>query len=267
MRRIVTDGPVFYQFEQWAGAQDTLVHGVFTRLGGVSVAPWASLNVGSTVGDDPQAVARNKALMASALGLDDHHFCTVWQVHGRDTLVIEDIPCEGGILGRADGIVTNQPGAILTMRFADCVPILLYDPVRKVIGLAHAGWRGTVAGVAQGIVETMVSRYGCRPADIQAGIGPSIGPEQYRVGEEVVEAVQKAFGECDGLIRRTTDGATYLDLWAANRQALHAVGVQQVEIAGICTASRTDEFYSHRAEKGRTGRFGVVMALKAPDGR
>ncbi len=261
MRRIVTDGPVYYQFEQWAGDEYAPVHGIFTRLGGVSVAPWASLNVGSTVGDDPQAVARNKALMAAALGLDERRFCTVWQVHGREVIAVEDSPCGGGILGKADGLITNRPGAVLTMRFADCVPILLYDPTKRVIGLAHAGWRGTVAGVAQSVVEAMIERYGCQPEDIQAGIGPSIGPEQYRVGEDVVNAVCQAFGESDGLIRRSEDGGVYLDLWAANRRALHAAGVRQVEVAGLCTATRTHEFYSHRAEQGRTGRFGVVIAL------
>jgi len=261
VRRIATDGPVYYQFEQWAENREGPVHGIFTRLGGVSAPPWASLNVGSTVGDDPGAVARNKALMAAALGLDERRFCTVWQVHGRETIVVEDAPCDGGILGQADGIVTDRPGAVLTMRFADCVPILLYDPVRRVIGLAHAGWRGTVAGVAQSVVAIMAGRYSCRPEDIQAGIGPSIGPEQYCVGEEVVRAVQEAFGDGDGLIRRAADGAAYLDLWAANQRALNAAGVRQVEIAGLCTASRTHEFYSHRAEQGRTGRFGVVIAL------
>jgi YfiH family protein len=158
-------------------------------------------------------------------------------------------------------MVTDCPALPLTMRFADCTPILLYDPVRHAAGIAHAGWRGTVSGAAVSALHAMQSAFGTRPQDVQAGIGPSIGPDRYQVGEEVVEAVRRAFGTTDGLIKRADDGSAYLDLWAANRLALERVGVRQIEVAGICTATRTDEFYSHRAEAGRTGRFGVVMAL------
>jgi len=220
------------------------------------------LNVGRTVGDDPAAVAHNKRLMAQALDLPPESACTVWQVHSADTVVITEPPEPQEWLARADGLVTNCPGVALEMRFADCTPILLYDPVRRVIGLAHAGWRGTVAGAGPSAVRAMVEAFGCRPADILAGIGPSIGPGRYQVGNEVVDAVHRSFGSTDGLVHRAGDGSAYLDLWAANRQALLAIGVVQVEVAGICTADRTDEFYSYRAEKGRTGRFGAVLALR-----
>jgi YfiH family protein len=158
-------------------------------------------------------------------------------------------------------MVTDRPGLALTMRFADCAPILLYDPVHHAAGIAHAGWRGTVLSAAASVVETMRAAFGTRPQDVQAGIGPSIGPDRYQVGEEVAAAVQGAFEQTEGLIRRAGDGTTYLDLWAANRLALERAGVGQIEVAGLCTATRTDEFYSHRAESGRTGRFGVVLAL------
>ena len=147
------------------------------------------------------------------------------------------------------------------MRFADCTPILLYDPARHAAGIVHAGWRGTVQGAAPSAVRAMQEAFGSNPADIQAGIGPSIGPDHYQVGEEVVEAVRAAFGTVEGLINRAADGSAYLDLWAANRLALERAGVGQLEVAGICTATNTGEFYSHRAEKGRTGRFGAVIAL------
>ena len=121
---------------------------------------------------------------------------------------------------------------------------------------------GTVAGVGSKVVETMRIAYDCRPGDIEAVIGPSIGPDHYQVGEEVVEAVQAYFGLLDGLIRRdAADGSAYLDLWAANALDLQRAGLEQIEIAGICTATHTDEFFSHRAEHGRTGRFGAVMCL------
>lgn len=253
-------GPVYYQFDQWAGGSAVL-HGVFTRLGGVSAAPWESLNVGSTVGDSLEAVAQNRQRMAAALGLDEAQTCTVWQVHGAETLVI-DAPVPGvPWLAKADGMVTNHPDVALVMRFADCVPILFYDPVQGAIGLAHAGWRGTVAGAGPSVVRKMAEVYGSRPQDIQAAIGPSIGPEHYQVGEAVVAAFQQAFARADRFFHRAEDGSAYLNLWAANEHSLRALGLEQIEVAGLCTANRTDEFFSHRAERGRTGRFGLMMKL------
>lgn len=261
MIRIETgaDKPVYYQFESWKSAP--IQHGVFTRLGGVSQAPWDSLNVGGTVGDDLDAVAKNHELMYAALGLDGTKVCSVWQVHSADT-VIADAPLpDRKWLAKADGIVTDKMGLTLAMRFADCVPVLFYDPVQHVIGMAHAGWRGTVQGAAISTLYAMRDTYGSRPSDVLAAIGPSIGPEVYQVGPEVVKAVEAYFGTTDGLIRWAEDGSTYLDLWEANRLSLVKAGVEKIEVAGICTAQNTHEFFSHRAEKGRTGRFGAVIAL------
>jgi YfiH family protein len=250
---------VYYQFDQWGDAP--LTHGIFTRLGGVSKPPWASFNLGGTVGDDVAAVRENHRRMYAALGLDEARACTVWQVHSADTVVVHHPVQHRRWLARADGMVTNRPGVPLTMRFADCTPILLYDPVHHAIGIAHAGWRGTVLGAGVSALEAMDAAFGTQPADVQAGIGPSIGPDRYQVGNEVVVAVKDAFGHTDGLIKRASDGSAYLDLWAANRLALERAGVAHIEVAGLCTATRTDEFYSHRAEQGRTGRFGAVIAL------
>lgn len=263
MRRIADRGPAFYQFEQWP-EDNGLVHGIFTRRGGVSVAPWESLNVGSTVGDDPQAVQRNRELMYATLGVDGSRVCTVWQVHSAETVIVTDPMKDGqGWLAQADGMVTDRPHLALVMRFADCVPVLFYDPVKQVIGMAHAGWRGTVLGAAVNVARTMIDSFACRPQDIQAGIGPSIGPGRYQVGADVVAAFREAFGDLEGLVRRADDDSVfYLDLWEANRRALQALGIAQVEVAGICTASHTDDFFSHRAEQGQTGRFGAVMALR-----
>lgn len=256
---------VFYRFGIFAAADsnaDRLKHGVFTRLGGVSASPWGPLNLGGNVGDDPQAVDENYQRVFAALSANVERACSVWQVHGNDAVIVN-----GPIPGRrwvalADGMVTAQPGTPLVMRYADCTPILLYDPVKSVIGMAHAGWRGTVKGVGGSVVQVMVDAFGCDVGDIRAGIGPSIGPNRYQVGEEVVEAVVGYFGAVDGLIARDpADGTAYLDLWQANALDLRRAGVQHIEIAGICTATRTDEFHSHRAEKGKTGRFAAVMSL------
>jgi hypothetical protein len=258
LERNSKNGLIYYRFHQW----QTLTHGIFTRLGGVSVAPFAALNLGGNVGDDAAAVRENHVRMYDALGVEDTHACTVWQVHSADVVVVRRASDVRRWLARADAMVTDRHGVPLSMRFADCTPLLFHDPVRGVIGMAHAGWRGTVQGVGAQTVKTMVETYGCQPRDIQAAIGPSIGPECYQVGEEVVAAAYQHFGTLNGLIHRDPqDNTAYFDLWAANALDLRRAGVEQIEIAGMCTASNTNEFYSHRAEKGATGRFGAVMCL------
>lgn len=250
----------YYRFD---GLAD-VTHGVFTRVGGVSRGAFDALNLGGTVGDDVDAVRQNHQLMYRALHVDPARAVTVWQVHGADT-VVADHPVQGRKwLALADAMMTDDPGSVLVMRFADCTPLLLYDPVRRVIGMGHAGWRGTVQGMAYELVQAMTDAYDSRPADLHAVIGPSIGPTRYQVGEEVVAAARAHFGEVSGLFHRDpTDGSAYFNLWAANLHDLLRAGLREarVEVAGLCTATRLDEFYSHRAERGHTGRFGVVMAL------
>lgn len=258
MQRITQDGLVYYRFETLAD----VTHGVFTRLGGVSAAPFGALNLGGNVGDDPLAVQENYRRLYAVLGVNSERACSVWQVHSADTVIVTQ-PVKGRHwIAQADGMVTNQPNTPLVMRFADCVPLLFHDPVQNVIGMAHAGWRGTVQGAGVSVVRVMVDAFGCQPGDIRAGIGPSIGPERYQVGEEVVAAVRDHFGTTDDLIRHDpTDGSAYLDLWAANTLDLRRSGVEHIEVAGLCTASNTHEFHSHRAEKGKTGRFAAVLSL------
>lgn len=258
MKRITHNGLIYYQFELF----HQVTHGVFTRNGGVSEPPWTSLNVGGTVGDTVDAVRANHELIYNALHLNRERGCTVWQVHKADTVII-DGPVDGRKwIALADGMVTDRDSVPLFMRYADCTPILLCDPIKGAIGIAHAGWRGTVLGAATSVVNTMVQAYSCRPSDILAGIGPSIGPKKYQVGEEVVDTVSRRFGSDSELIYRDPkDGTAYFNLWAANKVDLQRAGVEQIEVAEICTASNTNEFYSHRAENGRTGRFGAVMAI------
>ncbi len=241
----------------------TVVHGVFTRRGGVSPAPWESLNVGATVGDDRQRVFENRTRSFEALGRHLDSLFDVWQVHSADAVFAEAPRPPEVDHQKADIIFTDNPGVTLYMRFADCVPILLHDPQKGVVGIAHAGWLGTVRGAARSAVRAMVERYGSNPQDIQAAIGPSIGVDHYRVGSDVISLVRKAFGAEAGQLIEMRDGQTYLDLWSANRLQLEQAGVRQIEVAGICTACHLEDWYSHRAEKGATGRFGALIALQA----
>ncbi len=237
-------------------------HAVFTRRGGVSPPPWDSLNLGGTVGDDPHRVAENKARTLAAFGRAPDSLFEVWQVHGCRVVIADAPRSPQEPLQQADVILTDRPNVTLLMRFADCTPILLYDPRRKVIGLAHAGWQGSVKGAALAAVRQMQAHYGSHPADILAAIGPSIGPDHYEIGNEVGNALRQALGEQAESCLARRDGRLFLDLWATNRQWLEQAGVQQIEIAALCTACHSEDWYSHRASRGHTGRFGVMIALE-----
>ncbi len=236
-------------------------HGVFTRRGGVSPPPWASLNLGNTVGDDRERVQENLRRVFAALGRSLASRYDVWQVHGRAVVCAQAPRAPDQPHRQADAILTDRPEVTLVMRFADCVPILLADPVRRVVGLVHAGWRGTVVGAVRAAVEHLVSCYGSRPADLLAVVGPSIGPDHYQVGEEVAQQVRAAFGAAASALLPVFEGRIHFDLWAANRLWLEQAGVRHIEVAGLCTACHLDDWYSHRAEKGKTGRFGAVIGL------
>lgn len=237
-------------------------HGIFSRMGGISPAPFAGLNVGGTVGDDTVNVRRNHTLMYAALGVDGARAVTTWLVHSADVVAVDAPVTDRSWVARADGMITRQKGLPLVMRFADCTPILYHDPVQQVIGIAHAGWRGTVAGIASAVICAMQQTYGTHPGDVRVLIGPCISQAHFQVGDEVVRAVEARFGRDPDIVRRDPDdGTAYVDLWEANRRELEQADVTQIEIMRLCTYERTDLFYSHRAEKGNTGRFGAVICL------
>ena len=258
MLRERVDGVVLYRFEGLNGAKG-LLHAVLTRIGGVSRGPYATLNLGHTVGDDLAAVGENHRRALGALGLKPGQTVSPHQVHGARVGVVGQAHL-GTIQPATDALVTGVPGVPLLMRFGDCAPILFFDPARRVAGMAHAGWRGVAAGSVPATVRTMTERFSCDPADLWAGIGPAIGPCCYEVGPEVVAAVEAACPPGAEVVRGV-NGQTYLDLPGAVRAQLCAAGVGRIEDAGLCTACRVDEFFSHRAERGRTGRFGIVMGL------
>ncbi len=253
------NGLRYYQFESFPSEQ--VLHGVFTRLGGVSQKPFDSLNLSVSVPDDHQSVMENRRRFYAVVGVDRSAAVHTIQVHGAHVAAVglSDVKV---VQPATDGLVTDTPNLPLVMAFADCAPIMFYDPVRCVVGISHAGWRGTVAGICQATIAKMVDVFGCRPADIRAAIGPAIGPCCYEVGHDVLDAAKKSFGEIDGLIVPGRGGRLFFDQWAANELALYRAGVREIERSDMCTACHVDEFYSHRAEGGRTGRFGAIIALR-----
>jgi polyphenol oxidase len=253
------NGLRFYSFDIFSPA---VKQAVFTRRGGVSPSPWASLNLGGSVGDAAEHVTENRLHVFNSMGCDPVSIHDVWLIHSTN-IVYADAPRSlEEPAAKADILFTNRPGVTLLMRFGDCVPILFHDPVEKVIGIAHAGWVGTLNGVVKAAVEGMRSQYGCKPENIVAGIGPSIGVDHYEVGADVISQFQQSHGASDRILQ-TRNGSTYLDLWAANEIQLHNAGIMQVQVSGICTACHVDDWFSHRAEKGKTGRFGALIALQA----
>jgi len=277
MKTFAHDDLLAFRFDSLPNG--TLHHAVFSRRGGVSVAPFDSLNLSLAVADERDRVYANRRRAYGLFGRDTDTVVHAHLVHGATVARVTTAE-NGTWVHHVDGLVTDQPGCVLTMSFADCAPILLYDPVHRAIGLGHAGWKGTVADLPGALVRAMAEQFGSAPADLLAAVGPCIGPCCYEVGEIVIDAVSAAFASSDELLRERTNDqrpttndsspatrhsppATHrhFDLPEANRRNLLNAGVRHVELSGHCTACRTDLFFSHRAEKGRTGRFGVVLGL------
>ena len=267
---------VYYQFESLA--ETGLRHGVFTRQGGVSEGIYSSLNLSRSTGDAPEPVRENRRRMFEALGMRMEHSLTSWLVHSNTVRVVSEADL-GQDDVHADAMITRTRGLALTLRFADCVPVLFFAPQRQVIGIAHAGWVGITVGILPATVQAMRDAYGCDPQDIRACVGPSIGPDKFEVGEDVAAKIQAAVPEPVIIYPRIPASANasatneagdslthsltkpHVDLWCAAQAQLLAAGVGQVQIAGLCTASNTAEWFSHRAEKGKTGRFGAVIEM------
>ncbi len=259
----VTCGAIrYYQFD--ALRQRGVRHALFTRLGGVSEGCWSSLNFGLSTGDHPDHVRENRRRAWAALGLSEERVVSSWMEHGNRVRLVrhDDLRCADRDATYADALITSQPGIALTLRFADCLPVLLFDPARGAIGIVHAGWRGIVNGVLMATVHAMEQAFGSRPRDVIAGVGPGIGPERFEVSADVALQIQQAVPEASVVQLPDADHPQpRANLWAAAAAQLARAGVEEIEIMQVCTATHTDEWFSHRAEGGRTGRFGVVIAL------
>jgi YfiH family protein len=239
---------------------------VTSRHGGVSAGAYATLNLSFAVGDRLENVLENRRRAAAALGADLSDFVFGTQVHGAVARVVtradrgRGAAAPGGTAGDADALITTDPGTVLAVLVADCVPIVLYDPRAHVLACVHAGWRGTVARVAEAAVGAMAD-LGARPEHVIAGIGPAIAPDRYQVGEEVAGAARDCFGERASLVLRPDDAGRWLfDLWGANRLILTEAGVQRIHLAAVPTGA---DFFSDRAARP-CGRFAAIARLREP---
>jgi hypothetical protein len=251
-------GVDYCQFEHLSACSD-VGHAIFLRTRGCSDAPFDRLNVSLSVGDEAERVARNRRLVAGAL--DAAELVFVRQVHGHGVQIIDGQTAGEGLApAEADVMITNRTGKFLAVQVADCQPILMYDPVRRVVANVHCGWRGSVADVIGRAVEALRSDFGCAAEDLLVGVGPSLGPccaEFVNYREEIPPRLWT--------YRRDS---VYFDFWAMTRDQLTAAGVRgdRIEISRVCTRCHTDRFFSYRGEK-RTGRFPAVIGLKDDSNR
>jgi YfiH family protein len=261
------EGVTLLGIADWDERFPWLSAGFSTRLGGVGEGPWASLNVALHVGDREAHVIENRKRVAEAAGFDFRQWTCAEQVHGCEVAVLDSRAAGAGRLSREeaipskDALVTDTPGLMLNAFYADCVPLWFVDPVHRAVGLSHAGWRGAVADVAGETVRAMQRVYGSSPSDIFAAVGPSIRGCCYEVDNAVAQHIPK---DSESLVASLSPGRYQLDLAKFNRQKLTEAGIlaNRIEISEYCTSCRTDLFFSHRKENGRTGRMTAWIARK-----
>lgn len=248
-----------------------VIHGFSTRLGGVSKGEWSSMNLSFTRGDREADVRENYRRIGEAIGFSCGALVCSDQTHTTNIRVVTEADRGKGFTRARDytdmdGLITNVPGLVLATFYADCVPLYFADPKKKVIGLSHSGWRGTVGKIGKKTVERMQEEYGCKPADIRAVIGPSICQSCYEVSLDVIEEFQRAFSEETWpLLYKKNENEKYqLDLWKANEIILKETGIaaEHLAVTDRCTCCNPSLLFSHRASRGKRGNLGAFLMLK-----
>ena len=248
--------------------QDGFTNGFSTRGGGVSAMPSDALNLAGFNEDTAENILENRRRFLK-LFEGEWSLAGCWQVHGADIRVVKDErqarprPYATGDEDRCDALVSDRSNILLTVKTADCVPILIGDQRTGALAAVHAGWRGTVATIVSHTVERMVREYGTRPADVRVAIGPAAGACCYEVGTEVIDAFTGRFPDSDDLFTATREGHALVDLYEANRNQLVSLGVaeERIHTSPLCTMCRTDLFFSYRREKRIQGKVGRLMAV------
>lgn len=262
--------------QNWVSQHRGLTAGFTTRNDGYSKEPYNWLNIGLHVGDEAISVIDNRKRLTSQLGWEFNAWTCGEQVHGNQVAVITEqergkgsTSMEDTIKG-VDGLVTDKKDILLTSFYADCVPLYFFDPTKEVIGLAHAGWKGTVSAIALEMVETMKKVFHCEPNHILAAIGPSIGQCCYEVNDVVIQKIISLWNELklpqnvyNEVVSMISDEKALINLKEINRQIMIKAGIMasHIEISNWCTSCNTDKFFSYRAENGKTGRMASWIGL------
>lgn len=250
-------------FERYKG----LVHCFTTRLGGKSEKPYESMNMGKYT--DDEKVKENYVLLAESLGIDSGSFYFAHQIHSSNVAVIREKPDKDSdffshVFEDTDALVTNLKGVCLCILAADCVPILIYDPVKSVIGAAHSGWKGTAKKISKKVISVMHKEYGTNPEDCIAAVGPSIGKCCYEVDDYVIDKFKSGFSDTNKFVLSKGNGKYMLDLWKVNEMILQEAGIKKenITVSNLCTKCNNDMFYSYRGENGKTGRAVAVIEMR-----
>jgi polyphenol oxidase len=268
--------PMLFFIDSWQKQFPQLKVGFSSRSGGISSTPFHSLNCGLHVSDAPMDVVNNRERLAEAVGLPIESWVYAEQVHGKEVIWLTSEDKGKGIRSREsaiqakDAFITQDTSLCIAALFADCVPLYFYDPIHQVIGLTHAGWKGTVQEIAAVTITKMRQNFASKPDDILVAIGPSIGICCFAVDEVVMNKVWELFNRDmmwkDGdkpLFQEKMNGKFMLNLQEMNRQIMIKAGIlpSHIEVSQLCTSCRTDLFFSHRKENGKTGRMAAWIGL------
>jgi YfiH family protein len=248
--------------------QDGFVNGFSTRGGGVSPMPHDALNLAGFNEDSAENILENRSRFLK-LFEGEWSLAGCWQVHGNDIRIVREPsqaqqrPYATGDEDRCDALVSNLPHTLLGVKTADCVPLLMGDPVTGAFAAVHAGWRGTMASIATHAVKKLEREYNVRPEDLRVAIGPAAGPCCYEVGADVIDVFKAKFEDADDLFTPARAGHALIDLLEANRRQLLSMGVvgERIHLSPLCTMCRTDLFFSYRREKSLHGKVGRLMSV------
>lgn len=267
MQKEIMHGLCFFVFDSLKNYKE-LTHAVTTRAGGKSPSPYSSLNLGINTDDDLENIISNHRTVSNALNFDLSLLVSSTQIHEDRILCIKEKPehtksnLPGVYYNGFDSIITDKTGITIMIRIADCVPILLYDSTSKVIAVTHAGWKGTLAEITGKTIQQMNEQFGSSPTDIKAGIGPAIDKCCFSVDKDVADNFTRKLERSECIVKQKNN-STYVDLKEANRvqMILNGIKEENIETSEICTSCSSDVFFSHRREKGRTGRFALLAGL------
>ncbi len=238
------------------------VNAFSTRMGGVSPFPENSLNLAGFDEDTAGNIYENRRRFLNAVG-GDGELATAWQVHGDRVKAVASAADAGNSDERADALTSDLPGIVVGVKTADCVPVLIADPITGAFAAVHAGWRGTVQSIVTKAIDTMINTYGAKAADLACAIGPAAGCKNYEIGRDVIDTFAAAFETSEAFFTPTRSDHAMIDLHAANRGQLMDAGVrdENIFIAPFCTMERTDLFFSYRNEKKKYGKTGRLLSV------
>lgn len=267
LQEVEQDGIVYLTFPAFSRIEG-IKHLFTTRLGGVSEGIFSTMNFSFTRGDKKESVEENFRRIAAVLGCRAEDIVCADQTHTTNIRYVTKADAGKGVVTEKDysdidGLITKEPGIALATFYADCVPLYFADPVKRVIGLAHSGWRGTVGRIGEKMLTKMITDFGCEKQDILVAIGPSICKDCYEVSEDVAEQFKKEFGR-EVLEDGKESGKFQLDLWRANELVFLQAGLvrEQITVTDICTCCNDSVLFSHRASRGKRGNLGAFLMLE-----